>query len=625
MHTSLFADSEVMKRIYLLLALFIRGLSVVWAQDSATLTSWIKVSSNPQLRGDTAQVPQLSENTHQRWIQQDFTEAISHFERSLIASRQLKDTTNEATVNRDLGEFYLEQHEYGKAVEHLKKSLALYEQAKDTIRQAPTLLSLATALNRAGRFSEALQYLKNSLPIVKRGEDIQLVRLYYGLLAQTYQYLGQAEPAMEYFMYYMSIDTEIQERASRKIHRQAVLAEEEVFLKNKELAQTMSELERAQELTTEQRSAIHALNAETALKEMALHEKEARLKNEVWVRRLLTGGVVLSLGMLSLVVVYSRQTKKKNVLLAQKNESIKKQKSEIEHQQEELMQQSSTLEQAHRELGNNNRKMLHSINYAQRIQGAMLPEESDFQHLVNDSFIFFRPRDIVSGDFYWFTETRQRTLENQLAFEETHNQNKHASKLLIAAMDCTGHGVPGALMSMIGFNFLNDIEQKGIFEPNEILNTLHLSVRRFLKQDETANKDGMDAALCLVDPQRRVLEFAGANRPLVYIQEGEMHLVRGDRSAVGGADTDRNHRFTKHTVPLDKETWVYLFSDGYQDQFGGEQSSKFMSKKLRELLLEIHVLPFAQQKDVLDRTLQQWMGSTAQVDDILVMGFKVGR
>ncbi len=625
MQSSPFADSEIMKRIYLLLALLIGGMFVARSQDTAALTLLdTPPDQSPTERDTLPQQNHISPIAQQRWNQQNFNESIANFERSLAVSHQLNDTTNEATINRELGELHIEQGDYEAAVGYLKKSLAMYQAARDTVRQGLTLLSLATALNHVNRHTEALDYLNNSLPTVQRGKDIQLVRLYYGLLAQTYQHLGQSEPAMEYFMYYMSIDSEIQERVSRKVQQQAVLAEEQVFKKKQELAQTMLELERAQELTTEQRSAISELNAETALKEMAINEKEARLKNEAWVRRLLTGGVLLSLGMLSLVVVYSRQTKKKNVLLANRNEAIKKQKNEIENQQEELLQQSSTLEEAHRELGKNNRKMLHSINYAQRIQGAMLPEESDLQHLVNDSFIFFRPRDIVSGDFYWFTETRQRTLENQLAFGDADNQEDCSSKVLIAAMDCTGHGVPGALMSMIGFNFLNDIEQKGIFQPNEILNTLHLSVRRFLKQDETANKDGMDAALCLIDPQERVLEFAGANRPLVYIQEGKMHVIKGDRSAVGGADTDRNHRFTKHTVPLDKETWVYLFSDGYQDQFGGEQRRKFMSKKLREELLDIHLLPFAQQKQHLDQTLQQWMGNTAQIDDILVMGFKVG-
>ncbi len=565
----------------------------------------------------------LTQAIQRRWNQQGLTEAMASFKRTLAVTLQPSDTVDQAAVSRELGELHIEQGNYEKAVKYLEEAMKLYQAAGDTVRQETTLLSLATALNHTGRHAEALQHLNNTLPTVQRGKDIQLVRLYYGLLAQTYQYLGQAEPAMEYFMYYMLIDGEIQERVSRKVQQKAVLAEEQVFQKKQELAQTMMELERAHELTTEQRTAISALNAETALKEMALSEKEARLRNEVWVRRLLTGGVLLSLGMLSLVVVYSRQTKKKNVLLAHRNEAIKKQKTEIESQQEELLQQSSTLEKAHRELGKNNRKMLHSINYAQRIQGAMLPEESDLQHLVSDSFIFFRPRDIVSGDFYWFTEVRQRTLENQLAFVDTDGPEERSSKLLIAAMDCTGHGVPGALMLMIGFNFLNDIEQKGIFQPNEILNTLHLSVRRFLKQDETANKDGMDAALCLIDPEERVLEFAGANRPLVYIQAGEMHVVKGDRSAVGGADTNRNHRFTKHTVPLDQDTWVYLYSDGYQDQFGGAHGRKFMSKKLRELLLEIHQLPFAEQKQRLDQDIQQWKRNIPQIDDILVMGFKV--
>lgn len=614
-----------MKRIYLLLALLIGIFSVARSQDTAALTSWQEVANGKPVPGDTLKnVALLNKIAHQYWSQQNYLEAVFYFEQALSASRSLNDTGREATVNQSLGDLYIEQKKYDQSIAHLEKALRGYRQLKDTTRQAPTILSLTAALNYANRHAEALQHLESSLPVMKQGKDIQLMRLYYGQMAQTYQYLGEAERSMEYFMYYMSVDNEVQERLSRKIQQQAVLAEEQVSVKKQELAQTILELEKEQELSSEQRSAINQLSAESALKELALNEKEARLKNEVWVRRLLTGGVLLSLGMLSLVVMYSRQTKKKNVLLAQKNESIKKQKSEIEDQQEELLQQSSTLEQAHRALGKNNRKMLHSINYAQRIQGAMLPEESDLKHLVSDSFVFFRPRDIVSGDFYWFTEIRQRTLENQLAFVDTNNQKDCSSKVLVAAMDCTGHGVPGALMSMIGFNFLNDIEQKGIFPPNEILNTLHLSVRRFLKQDETANKDGMDAALCLIDPQERVLEFAGANRPLVYIQEGEMHVLNGDRSAVGGADTDRNHRFTKHTVPLDKETWVYLFSDGYQDQFGGAQGRKFMSKKLRELLLEIHQLPFAQQKEHLDQTLRQWMGNTAQIDDILVMGFKVG-
>lgn len=596
-----------------------------WGQGAIEVSSWEVIADKFRSPSDTFdKSDSLYKAAHRHWQQQSAEEAVACFKQLLPIYQSQGDTSAEASTHRNLGMLYTDQGNFPTSIDHLRKSLDLYRAVSDTNNIGPTLVDLAGILNRAGRYQETLLQLENSLPVVKRVGDIQLTRSYYGLLAQTYQYLGQAERSMEYFMYYISLDTEIQERISRKIEEKAVQAEQQVFVKKKELAETMKELEKVQELSQEQRSAISKLNAETALKELALSEKEARLENEAWVRRLLTGGVVLSLAVLSLLFVYFRQTKHKNTLLAQKNVSIERQKREIEEQQAKLVQQSSSLEETHRQLAKYNRNVLHSINYARRIQSAMLPEESDFQRLLADSFVYFQPRDIVSGDFYWFTETRHKPTDNQLAFTDKECANQATSKTLVAAMDCTGHGVPGAFMSMIGFNFLNEIEHKGIVQPNEILNTLHLSVRRFLKQDETANKDGMDAAICLIDSRENILEFAGANNPLIYIQEGEVHVVKGDRSAVGGVDTDRNHRFVKHTISIEKETHVYLFSDGYQDQFGGAEGRKFMSKNLRALLLKIHTHPFQTQKQILDDTIKQWMGDAAQIDDILVMGFKVG-
>ena len=233
MQSSPFADSEVMKRIYILLALLIGGLFAARAQDTAAITLSRKPNQSPTERDTLPQQNYFSPIAHQRWNQQDFDESIANFERSLAVSQQLNDTVNEATINRELGEFHIEQGDYEAAVGYLKKSLAMYQASSDTVRQGLTLLSLATALNHTKRYSEALQYLNNTLPVVQRGKDIQLVRLYYGLLAQTYQHLGQSEPAMEYFMYYMSIDSEIQERVSRKVQQQAVLAEEQVFKKSR--------------------------------------------------------------------------------------------------------------------------------------------------------------------------------------------------------------------------------------------------------------------------------------------------------------------------------------------------------------------------------------------------------
>ncbi len=609
----------------MLLCIFAARFAVAQTIPSAMIVSWKDTAAHFQSTGNVVQQAALTDKiAHQYWNQQSTNEAIAYFNRLLPMYQSLHNLQAEAAVNRNLGTIYGELQDYERSVQYFETSLSQYQTLEDTLNEGPTLVDLASALNHMQKYQEALDYLQESLLMIKRTGDIQLTRTYYGLMAQTYQYLNKTERSMEYFMYYISLDREIQERENRKIEQKAVQAAQQVFLKKKELDETIKELEKVQLLTQEQRDAINQLNAETALKELALSEKEARLKNEAWVRRLLTAGVVLALAVLVLLFVYFRQSKKKNTLLAQKNTSIEKQKHEIEEQQAALLQQSSKLEASHKQLGSYHHKILNSINYAQRIQSAMLPEEVHFQHMIKDSFILFQPRDIVSGDFYWFTETHRRTTGNQLAFKSTLPESDTSPKILIAAMDCTGHGVPGAFMSMIGFNFLNEIEHKGIVQPNEILNTLHLSVRRFLKQDETANKDGMDAAICLVDPIAQTLEFAGANNPMVYIQHGEMHIVKGDRSAVGGASTDRNHRFAKHSLCIKEETWVYLFSDGYQDQFGGVEGRKFLSKNLRNLLLDIHTQPFEQQKQHLSETLDQWKGDTAQIDDVLVIGFKVG-
>ena len=596
------------------------------AQDTSLVERWKTQVARYQGAGDKYRESQYSDKlAYYYWNEKNLSEAASFFEHSLRIYKVLQDTAAQAIHYKNLGLIVSESGQSTEAITYLEKSLALYASIDDKSNQASVLIDLAKLLNQVGRQEEAMQHLEKSLTSINDINDIQLRRKYYGAVAQTYQLLGDSERSMEYFMYYMSVDNELQERASRLIQAKAQLAEEQVLKKKQELAATIEELQKAQEVTSKQRSAISQLSAEKALKEMALNEKEARLKNETWVRRLLTGGVALSLLTLSLMVVYSRQTKKKNILLAQKNDSIREQKEEIEDQKEELMQQSSRLEATHKELTKTNRKVMHSINYAQRIQGAMLPEETDLQDLIADSFVLFQPRDIVSGDFYWFTETYERKLDNQLAFNGPRQRaSSLPNKIVVAAVDCTGHGVPGAFMSMIGFNFLNDIGQKNIYEPNEILNTLHLSVRRFLKQDATNNKDGMDVAICTIDHEQKVLEFAGANNPIVYMQEGEMHVIKGDKSAVGGSGTDRNHRFIKHTISIEKETQVYLFSDGYQDQFGGEQNRKFMSKKLRELLFDIHQHPAPQQKEILQTTLADWKGDRPQVDDILVMGFKVG-
>lgn len=246
-----------------------------------------------------------------------------------------------------------------------------------------------------------------------------------------------------------------------------------------------------------------------------------------------------------------------------------------------------------------------SINYAQRIQQTILPSTSRMQKLLPDSFVLFKPRDVVSGDFYFLAEIDQ--------------------KIVLAVLDCTGHGVPGAFMSLIGYNVLTDIAFKQrITEPDQILEALHQGVNFLLHQKKSKNRDGMDAALVVIDKKQRQLSFAGAKNPLLYVQDGVLHKLRGDQLSIGGYQQNRK-AFSKKTIWLDTPTTIYLASDGYQDQFGGPEGRKFMSKQLQRLLERIHAQPLNEQRNLLDKTIEDWRAANneKQTDDILLIGARL--
>jgi serine phosphatase RsbU (regulator of sigma subunit) len=265
-----------------------------------------------------------------------------------------------------------------------------------------------------------------------------------------------------------------------------------------------------------------------------------------------------------------------------------------------------------KEIHRQNENIKSSINYAKRIQEAMLPRKDQQNALVADSFVLFKPRDVVSGDFYWFTG-----LPNGHADHTQHD-------LAFAAVDCTGHGVPGAFMSMIGINSLNGFISRGITETNILLDNLHTEIRSALRQEVSGNNDGMDAALCIYRKHHKVLEFSGAKNPLVYVQDGKLHQIKGDIHSIGGSKSKPSLSFRKHSIAIDRLTTVYLFSDGYRDQFGGKDNAKFMSRRFNQLLLDIHMLPMEQQREMLDKTIESWRGTRTQTDDILVMGIRLG-
>jgi serine phosphatase RsbU (regulator of sigma subunit) len=288
-----------------------------------------------------------------------------------------------------------------------------------------------------------------------------------------------------------------------------------------------------------------------------------------------------------------KDKKKANELLSLQNTEIQKQRDHIQRQNENISK---------------------SINYAQGIQKALLPTQASLTTYFPDSFIFFRPRDIVSGDYYWF-----RPISNS-----KDEFNHETDKFAISAIDCTGHGVPGAFLSMIGYNLLDEIVSKGIHTPGAILRELNNGIRKALRQDETDNRDGMDMALCVVDFKNKIVEFSGAKNPIVYVSEEEVFRIRGDKESIGGGYGVFENDFTTHQILVEKPTWFYLFSDGFIDQFGGADGRKFMIKSFVDMLASISILQGEQQREMLKNTLKDWLGTQyQQVDDILVVGFKV--
>lgn len=289
---------------------------------------------------------------------------------------------------------------------------------------------------------------------------------------------------------------------------------------------------------------------------------------------------------------------------AKVDEKVKKlwsQSTAIHKEKERINQLKLEIEQKHTEI-------MDSVNYAQRIQEAILPDKKEIVWHLPDSFILFQPRNIVSGDFYWFTHKN--------------------GKSIIAAVDCTGHGVPGAFMSMIGNTLLNQIvNEKGVTEPASILNLLNDEVNTSLKQtqQDSQSRDGMDVAICSFYQKTSnefILEYAGANRPLYLIQNNGLLETKANKFPIGGLSYEVEKVFTNHTFTLRKNDCVYIASDGYADQFNA-LGKKLMTKKFKEELLSIHTKSMEEQGAHLRNFIETWQEQTEQTDDILVIGIKI--
>jgi phosphoserine phosphatase RsbU/P len=292
--------------------------------------------------------------------------------------------------------------------------------------------------------------------------------------------------------------------------------------------------------------------------------------------------------------------------IQQQKEEIESQRDAIEDQRNMLSEKNDHLENAYKEIEAQKKNITDSIVYAKRIQNAILPPQVLIDEILPKSFILYKPKDIVSGDFYWI--------------------DKLQGKAIIAAVDCTGHGVPGAFMSIIGSNQLDyAVRVKKAKTANEILDHLNEGVGYSLRQEsgQTRIRDGMDISLLVIDFKNNEVEYAGANNPLYHIRNGELMEYKADKFAIGTHIDYPEKKYTCNKIRVEKNDMLYIFSDGYADQFGGEKGRKYMYRQFKELLVKIAGKPLEEQRTLLDDENNNWRGEETQVDDIIIIGIRI--
>ncbi|CAN5263649.1 hypothetical protein BH09BAC5_BH09BAC5_07400 [soil metagenome] len=601
-------------------------------------------------------------------LKNKLSDAKDYYEDALVVREQIKDSTGIAATLSNLGSVYQQRGDFKKAIEYYYRALPIKEREGNQNAIVSTLNNVANAYVDMNKPEMALEVLKRIQVLAREIGNNRSLALSYNTQGIAYFELQQYDKALECYtesaklraelkdtsglaeaynnignVYYTLKDKEkalfyyrktiafsknanegqgleylcnfavglslagktdsafiILEKASRlsdgigsPFERLAVLGGYvevcEIAGKYKEAFEYLKKrtalndslyknesIEQLNELEIKYQSAKKQKEIEELQKKQEITEKNReREKLELYG---MAGGTVLLLLVVVVVIRSNRQKKRANLLLGDQNKMI----------------------------AEKNKDITDSINYALRIQKSVMPDERILQKSVADYFIFNQPRDIVSGDFYWLAQKEDCTY--------------------IAVADCTGHGVPGALVSVVGINLLNKIiESPGIPSPGQILDQLHSLVIHTLNKDADVreSKDGMDIGLVCIDKKRKKIIFSGAGRPMYLKDDSGLRLIKGDRYSVAGEKKEGENPFSEQTIELQGSISFYLSSDGFVDQFGETTGKKFLSKRFLELLLEINGLPMKEQQFRIEETFSRWKGALEQVDDVMVLGVQI--
>ena len=554
------------------------------------------------------------------WENGILKEAIKFFLESATLNEKKGNYNDTKAIYSNIALIYTDMDRLDLALDYFLKSLDARRKVNNKADISAGLIDVAYIYTALNQNEKAINLLEEALEIAKEINNPRLVLNCARLLAMNYDKIGNIPKTREYNEMYATYEQQLStQEIATKYEKAAVKTEADLVgeKQQREIQRQIMELQQlraqakqdslggivrskqdsllfAQKEARQRQIELDYQNQKLELQNTQIREQQAKAQTQKIIIYSVLGFLIL-MAVLAIIIFKNYKDKKKaNELLSLQNVEIQKQRDHIQRQNENISK---------------------SINYAQGIQKALLPTQVSLNAVFPESFIFFRPRDIVSGDYYWF-----RPLSN-----DKEEFNPETDKFAISAIDCTGHGVPGAFLSMIGYNLLDEIVSKGIHKPGSILKELNNGIRKALRQDKTDNRDGMDMALCVVDLKNKIVEFSGAKNPIIYVSEEEVFRIRGDKESIGGGYGVFENDFTTHQIIVEKPTWFYLFSDGFIDQFGGADGRKFMIKGFVDLLAGISILPANQQREMLKSTLKDWLGTQfQQVDDILVVGFKVG-
>jgi serine phosphatase RsbU (regulator of sigma subunit) len=478
-----------------------------------------------------------------------FREALDYYEQALEVWEEIDNKAGIQGSLHNIGIIYVTAGKPGMALPYLQRTLELAQELNDRADESRIFLRLGQVYLSFENYTRAAEYLNRSLDIALELDTKETLMGVYEVLSDLYIKLGRYRLALDYFKLHSAIkDTLTKKERLEQITEMQVKYETEATEKENALLMAQSEL------------------------------ADAKLRQTRIILSITIIAIVVFIVMVIQLIRANNMKKIANIELAQKNILITEQKKEITD----------------------------SIQYASLIQNAMLPPGDYIDGLLPERFIIYKPREIVSGDFYYITEKD--------------------GKVICVAADCTGHGVPGAFMSMLGIGFLNEIISKHQELPhtNEILEELRTHVIKSLHQTGRIgeSQDGMDLALYTLDLDTMKLEYSGANNPLLLFRNGEMIEKKADKMPIG-IHSWVKEPFTRHNLDLQKGDMVYTFTDGYYDQFGGPKQKKFMIRNFKAMLTKIHARPMKEQKRIMVETLEQWMTDTDQVDDILVVGVRI--